>query len=150
MPQSLSQLYAHLVFSTKDRVPFLTAEVQDRLFRYLAGALNAQDCPALKVGGHVDHVHLLFRLSKNKVPSRVVGEIKGESSKWVKAEFGELTEFSWQSGYGMFSVSASQVDAVVAYIANQEEHHRTTTFQEEFRKLLAKSGVEFDERYVWD
>jgi REP element-mobilizing transposase RayT len=109
MPQSLSQLYVHLVFSTRERAGWLTPEVQDRLFPYLAGALKGLDCPTLKVGGHVDHVHLLFRLSKNKAASRVVGDLKGESSKWVKREFPDLEEFAWQAGYGLFSVSSSQV-----------------------------------------
>jgi putative transposase len=150
MSQSLSQLYAHLVFSTKDREPCLGVEVQDRLFRYLAGALKIAESPAVKVGGYVDHVHILFRQSKNKIPSKVVGEIKAQSSKWMKEEFRGQESFAWQAGYGLFSVSASQVATVSNYIENQAEHHRVMTFQEEFRKLLKRSGVEYDERYVWD
>ena len=150
MPQSLSQVYAHLVFSTKDRETCLSSEVQERLFPYLAGALNKQDSPAIKVGGHVDHVHLLYRLSKNRIPSKVIGEIKARSSKWIKDEYPALQGFSWQAGYGLFSVSASQVDEVTAYIAKQAEHHRKMTFKEEFRKFLARYGVKYDERYVWD
>ena len=150
MSQSLSQVYVHLIFSTKDREPWLSAGVQERLFPYLAGALNQQDCPALKVGGHVDHVHLLYRQSRNKVPSRVVGEVKARSSKWVKDEFEGMGGFAWQAGYGMFSVGASQVGEVENYIARQEEHHRKVTFKEEFRRFLERYGVEYDERYVWD
>jgi len=150
MSQSLSQVYVHLIFSTKDREPWLSAQVQERLFPYLAAALNQQDSPALKVGGHMDHVHLLYRMSKNKIPSKVVGEIKARSSKWLKEEFEEMDGFAWQAGYGMFSVSSSLVDEVEEYIARQAEHHRTVTFKEEFRKFLRKYGVDYDERYVWD
>jgi len=150
MSQSLAQLYAHLVFSTKNREPCLTPEVQRRLFPYLAGALKAQGSPAIKVGGYLDHIHILCRLSKNVAPSKTIGEIKTESTKWLKAEFPPLSNFSWQAGYGIFSVSASQVDTLVTYIENQAEHHRTSTFQEEFRKFLGKYSVEFDDRYVWD
>ncbi|NNC88375.1 MAG: IS200/IS605 family transposase [Akkermansiaceae bacterium] len=150
MPQSLTQFYVHLIFSTKNREPWLSAEVQDKLFPYLAGALNAQDSPAIKVGGHFDHVHLLYRASKNKVPSKVVGEIKGQSSKWVKEQFPMLAGFGWQGGYGAFSVDASNVETVTQYVAKQAEHHKVVTFKEEFRRFLAERGVEYDERYVWD
>ncbi len=150
MSQSLSQIYVHLIFSTKGHHPWLTPVIQDRLFPYLASALNANDCPAIKVGGHIDHVHLLFRLSKNNAPSKVIGDIKSQSTKWLKAEFPELQVFSWQAGYGQFSVSPPGIDGVSRYIAGQAEHHRTVSFKEEFRKFLDKHGVEYDERYVWD
>ena len=150
MPQSLSQIYVHLIFSTKGHHPWITPSIQDRLFPYLANALNANDCAAIKVGGYVDHVHLLFRLSTNKVPSKVIGDIKSQSTKWLKAEFGELQTFSWQAGYGQFSVSPPRIDAVSAYIAGQAEHHKTVNFKEEFRRFLDKQGVEYDEGFVWD
>jgi REP element-mobilizing transposase RayT len=150
MPQSLSQVYVHLVFSTKDRDPCLTLDIQQRLFPYLAGALNKQECPAVKIGGHCDHVHLLYRLSKNKIPCKVIGEVKSRSSKWLKESHPALSHFAWQNGYGLFSIGASQVDEVTRYIANQAEHHRRTTFQEEFRRFLDRYGVDYDERYVWD
>ena len=95
MPQSLSQVYAHLVFSTKDREPWLTDDIQARLFPYLAGALNNQDSAAVKVGGHFDHVHLLYRISRNQIPSKVIGEIKAQSSKWAKEEFPRISGFAW-------------------------------------------------------
>ena len=141
MPQSLSQVYAHLIFSTKAREPWLTVEVQNRLWRYLAGSLNAQECHAIKVGGYLDHVHILYRLSKNVAPSKVIGGIKAESSRWIKSEFPSLRDFAWQGGYGVFSVSASRVEGVSEYIANQVEHHRTVTFKEEFRNYLERHGV---------
>ncbi len=150
MGQSLSQLYVHLVFSTKNREPWLSATIQERLFPYLASALNRQDCPALKVGGHIDHLHLLFRLNRTKAASDVVGSIKGESSKWMKREFADTAGFAWQAGFGLFSVSASQLEEVSRYIVDQAEHHRKMTFQEEYRRLLDRFGVEYDERFVWD
>ena len=116
----------------------------------MAGALNHQDSPAVKVGGHLDHVHLLYRVSKNKIPSKVIGEIKSQSSKWLKEEFPGLRNFGWQGGYGLFSVSASRVDDVIEYIAKQADNHKKMTFQEEFRRLLQRSEIEYDERYVWD
>lgn len=150
MPQSLAQNYIHLNFSTNDQYPFLATDVRDHLNPYLAKAFDGQNSPAVKIGGVADHVHVLFRLSKNHALAAVVGSIKGESSKWVKETFPDLLKFAWQGGYGAFSVSASQVDNVTAYIADQEEHHRTKTFEEEFRAFLTNYHVDYDERYVWD
>jgi REP element-mobilizing transposase RayT len=148
MPQSLAQIYVHLVFSTKGRVPLIPAEDAPRLHAYLAGAGQAIECPALLVGGVTDHVHILFRLSKNRALSDAVKELKVESSKWMKEQ--GVREFGWQAGYGAFSIGAAQAEAVTEYIRNQEQHHRRRTFQEEFRELLRRYQVEFDEAYVWD
>jgi REP element-mobilizing transposase RayT len=150
MPQSLSQLYVHLIFSTKHREPLLLSPVREDLHAYLAAVLNSQDSTALKVGGMSDHVHALFRLSKNLALAKIVEEVKTSSSKWVKTQGRGLANFYWQSGYGAFSVSAKDVGEVVDYIAQQETHHRVASFQEEFRKLLGAHGIAFDERYVWD
>ena len=150
MPQSLSQLYVHLVFSTKHREPMLLSPVREPLHAYLATVLNNQDSPALKVGGTSDHVHALFRLSKNLSLAKIVEEIKTSSSKRVKTQGRGLANFHWQSGYGAFSVSAADVEEVVKYITQRESHHRVVSFQEEFRKLLEAHGVTYDERYVWD
>lgn len=149
MPQSLSQIYIHLVFSTKDREPWIQPTVQPRLHAYLAGTLNAIDCPALVVGGMPDHVHLLFRLSRKSALSDVVKDAKVESSKWMKDE-GGASEFAWQAGYGAFSVSASQLETVTHYIQHQAEHHATRTFQEEFRRMLELYQIDYNEAYVWD
>jgi len=148
MPQSLARVLVHLVFSTKNREPFIGADSRDRTFAYLAGTLNAIHCPAVIVGGMPDHVHLLFVLARTLPLSKVVEEVKKESSKWAKEHV--HPEFYWQNGYGAFSVSPSNVPQVTAYIANQEEHHRTRTFQDEFREMLRRHEVEWDERYVWD
>ena len=148
MPQSLSRVLVHLVFSTKNREPLIAPAHRDRVFDYLGGALAALDCPPVRVGGMPDHVHLLFVLSKTTALSKVVEGVKKESSKWAKQHV--RPDFYWQSGYGAFSVSPSNADAVRAYIDGQEEHHRARSFQDEFRGMLRLHDVEWDERYVWD
>ena len=151
MPQSLAQIYLHIVFSTKNRQPFLkNKQIRERTHAYLSGICKNLKCPSLLVGGVEDHVHLLVRFSKNMAVANFIAEIKRESSKWVKEQDRALASFYWQSGYGAFSLSPSHVDAVKKYIAGQEEHHRHESFQDEFRKLCRKYGVEIDERYVWD
>jgi putative transposase len=148
MPQSLSRIIIHLVFSTKNRAPLILPEHRTRLFDYLGGTLNNVGCPVIRVGGVADHVHLLHVLGKTMSVSKVVEEVKKESSKWCKEVV--HPEFYWQAGYGAFSVSPSNVEAVRIYIDGQEEHHRELTFQDEFRELLRRHGIEWDERYVWD
>jgi putative transposase len=148
MPQSLSNLLVHLVFSTKGRAPVLTTEIRRELHPYLAAVARNNGCPSLQVGGVDDHVHLLLALSRTLTIAQLVEHLKTGSSKWLKTK--GLDGFAWQGGYGAFSVSANDSAAVVAYIAGQEEHHRRYSFQEEFRSLMAEAGIEFDERYVWD
>jgi len=148
MSQSLARNAIHLIFSTKNRQPLILPAVRDELFNYLGGILKAINCPPIRVGGVADHVHLLFTLSKTITLAKAVEEVKKESSKWAKGKVNP--KFYWQTGYGAFSVSASQEDAVAAYIDNQEKHHEKRTFQEEFREFLRKHRVEFNEEYVWD
>jgi putative transposase len=150
MGQSLSQLYVHLIFSTKGREASLLGNLRNQTHAYVAAVLNNHDSAALKVGGTSDHVHALFRLAKNRALAEVVEEIKTSSSKWIKTQARGLGGFHWQSGYGGFSVSPSEVDSVVKYIEQQEEHHRATSFEEEYRGFLKAHEVEYDERYVWD
>ena len=150
MPQSLSRILIHLVFSTKGRERFLTSAIQTELHPYLAGTLDNMECPSLQVGGAEDHIHLLFGLSRTRTVAEVVEKVKTSSSKWIKSKGVEFAQFHWQSGYGAFSVSQSHADAVIAYIRNQAQHHQTVTFQEEYRRLLERYKVDFDERYVWD
>ena len=149
MPQSLSQVMIHLVFSTKNREPFINQTIQDRLHGYILGILGQMKCPSIQTGGVADHVHILFVLGRTTTQAEVVEEVKKSSSKWMKAD-GGVPNFSWQNGYGVFSVSESHREKVIDYIKNQEEHHRTITFQEEYRKLLEKYRIPFDEKYVWD
>lgn len=151
MPQSLVQIYVHIVFSTKNRKPFLKdLAFRERTHAYLKGICENQGCPSLQVGGVEDHVHILCRLSKTLDVSTLIRELKRDSSKWIKQENRRLADFYWQLGYGAFSVSPSHVEALKEYIANQVEHHRKETFQDEFRRLCKKYGVAIDERYVWD
>jgi putative transposase len=148
MPQSLSRVLIHLVFSTKNREPLIAPDHRERTFAYLGGALNAIECPVVTVGGVADHVHLLFVLARTMSVSKAVEELKKESSKWAKQNV--HPNFFWQNGYGAFSVSPSNVPQVKAYIDNQEQHHATITFQDEFRELLRRHEIEWDEQYVWD
>ncbi len=151
MSQSLAQIYLHIVFSTKNRKAFLqNRALRAELRSYLGGVCRNLDSPPLIVGGVADHVHVLCRLSRTHTIAEFIREMKRESSKWIKTKDAALGEFHWQDGYGAFSVSPSHVEALRKYIANQEEHHRTESFQDEFRRLLKKYGLEYDERYVWD
>jgi REP element-mobilizing transposase RayT len=145
MPQSLARNVIHLIYSTKNREPRIVPERRDELFCYLAGTLNALKCLPIKVGGVADHVHLMFCLARTLTLSKAVEELKKSSSKWMK-ERGGSPEFYWQNGYGAFSVSPSNEEAVQAYIARQAEHHKKRTFQEEYREFLRKHKIEWDER----
>jgi putative transposase len=150
MSQSLVSNLVHLVYSTKHRVPVLDAEIQQRLWAYKAGILQEWDSPAIVIGGHVDHAHVLFSLSKNHAMKTVVEHVKKGSSIWLKENYPQLHDFHWQGGYAAFSVSESKAPDVRHYIQHQEEHHRVRTFQDELREILRLHGLEFDERYLWD
>jgi REP element-mobilizing transposase RayT len=151
MPQSLAQIYLHLVFSTKHRHAFLKdEELRQRVHAYLVGICKNLDCPSLKTGGVADHVHILCRFGKGAELKNLLRDLKRDSSKWVKTQEPRLADFHWQLGYGAFSISPSHVEALKQYIANQEEHHRQETFQDEFRHLCRKYRLDIDERYVWD
>ena len=151
MSQSLSQVYLHVVFSTKNRARFLQdRDLRERTHAYLAGACRNLDSPSIIAGGVEDHVHILCRLAKTLSVSDFIRELKRESSKWLKEQSPDLSSFFWQGGYGAFSISPGHVEDLKRYIANQEEHHKKETFQEEFRRLLRLYGIEFDEKYVWD
>ncbi len=150
MPQSLAKLYVHIVFSTKKRQPLIDDTLKPALFSYLGGVCQALECHPVRVGGHDDHVHILCILSRKIPLMDLLEEIKKRSSKWAKTQGDAYANFYWQDGYGAFSVSASGVDKVVQYIENQAEHHRKKTYQDEFRGLLDKYQIPYDERYVWD
>ena len=152
MPQSLAQIYLHMIFSTKNREPWLEEELQPGLHAYMAGTSKRLDAPVLKVGGVEDHIHCLLRFPRTLTVAQWVEKVKSSSSSWVneRGSSPNTLKFAWQAGYGAFSVSPSHVKAVSVYIETQKEHHRTVTFQEEYRKFLKKYGITFDERYVWD
>jgi len=150
MPQSLARILIHLVYSTKNRERNLGDDIRDELHRYTAGVLKECGSPAILINSVEDHIHILYSHSKNHSPARIVEEVKVASSKWLKTKGPAYAHFHWQNGYGDFSVSQSNVPEVVKYIANQQEHHRRKSFQEEYREFLQRHEVEYDERYVWD
>jgi REP element-mobilizing transposase RayT len=148
MPSTHLSLHYHLVFSTKNRVPNIVETCRGRLHAYLGGVVRNVEGVPEAIGGVEDHVHLLIGLRATARLADVVRDVKAVSSRWVHEETGDRG-FSWQEGYGAFTVSASQRDMVREYIARQEEHHRKRTFQEEYVELLKRSGVEYDDRYLW-
>ena len=150
MPQSLSSILIHLVFSTKDRTPLLVPAVRPSLHAYLATVARNADCECYCVDGVADHVHLAIRLSRTLPAAQLVEGLKTSSSTWIKTQSPALTAFAWQRGYGAFSVSPTDLEALRRYIDHQEAHHQTHTFQEEYRSVLAQCGMAYDERYVWD
>ncbi len=151
MPQSHAQVWLHIVFSTKERKTYLQTEsFRSEMFRMLAYEVKQSNCVSASVGGYVDHVHLLVGLNRTLTIAKLVEQVKTETSKWAKDAEGGTSRFAWQSGYGAFSVSHSLKDTVDRYIRNQEQHHATMSFQDEYRQLCAKHNIEIDERYVWD
>ena len=150
MGQSLVKNYIHIVFSTKHREPLIHEPVESELHAYLGGICKNLECHPIKVGGHTDHVHILCMLSKKIALMKLLEEVKSHSSKWIKTKGDDHKNFYWQDGYGAFSVNPVEVDAVIAYIANQHEHHSKKSFREEYRAFLKKYNVDYDERYVWD
>jgi REP element-mobilizing transposase RayT len=151
MSQSLSNVLLHLVFSTKNRVPYLKdPQIRETLDAYFVGTLKNLESPSLITKSVEDHVHILCQMSKQITISGLIKEIKIATSSWLKKQSRSLKDFHWQSGYGAFSVSQSRVGHVRRYILNQEEHHKTVSFQDELRALLKKHKIEFDERYLWD
>jgi putative transposase len=150
MGQSLVQNYIHIVFSTKYRQSIIYPPYEAELHAYIGGTCKELDCIALIVGGYTDHIHILCKLSKKIALMTLVQKVKASSSKWMKARDKSLKNFSWQNGYGAFSVNPRDVEVVIRYIENQHAHHNKKNFQKEYRKLLEKHEVDFDEQYVWD
>ena len=151
MSQSLSIVYVHLVFSTKERRPFLRDQkIREASHAYLGESSKRLDCPPILVGGVEDHVHILARFGRTITQAEWVKELKRVSNQWLKEQGPDCADFAWQGGYADFSVSQSNLEQVTNYIAHQEEHHRKMTFQDELRALLRKHKQEWDERYVWD
>ena len=142
--------YFHCVFSTKDRRPLITEELRERLWPYLGGIARENKMKALAIGGVADHVHLLLSLPTTMPIAKAMQLIKGGSSKWVHETFPDQRLFAWQTKYGAFSTSVSQLDGIINYIETQEEHHRKMSFQEEFLALLKKHRIEYDDRYLWE
>lgn len=149
MANTYTCLHYHLIFSTKNREPCIRPDIEQRMWEYLGGIARQNDMKALQIGGFDDHVHLVIGMPPTLAVSKALQLLKGGSSKWIHETFTDLAHFQWQDGYGAFTVSKSQLPMVIHYVANQREHHKVQTFQEEYRAWLQKHGIEYDERYVW-
>jgi REP element-mobilizing transposase RayT len=149
MPGTYTNLLYHIVFSTKNRLPLIVHDIQEELYSYMGGIIRNQKGICLEIGGIADHVHILAKVRPSISISDFLRELKASSSKWASEKRDRLREFAWQEGYAAFSVSESQVAKVCSYIQRQLQHHRRVDFKEEFRELLRKHGVDFDERYLW-
>jgi REP element-mobilizing transposase RayT len=149
MAHTFTNLLTHVIFSTKDRLPLITPEIKPRLHAYIGGIVRSVDGIALAIDGPADHVHLLIKTPASAALADVIRTVKANSSRWVHETF-PRADFAWQTGYGAFSVSFSNVEQVRAYIANQEEHHKTISFQEEFVAFLKRHSIEYDEHYIWE
>jgi len=150
MAQTLVSLLVHVIFSTKNRADLITPQVEPDLFAYIGGILNNNHSKLLAANGTMNHVHLLVSLGKTISLSELIGDIKRDSSVWIKKESADFRNFHWQDGYGAFSIGQSQIAAVKKYLARQKEKHAKKSFENEFRYFLKKYEVEYDERYVWD
>ena len=149
MANTYTSLHCHLVFSTKGRKTWITPDMEQRVWKYLGGIARENRMKALQIGGVEDHIHMVLGLPPTITVSKAVQLIKGGSSRWIHDTFPAFEGFAWQDGYGAFSVSNSQLPHVTEYVANQREHHRVRTFQDEYRALLKRHGIEYDEQYVW-
>jgi putative transposase len=149
MAHTFTNFLTHLIFSTKDRRPLLDAALQQRLYPYIGGIFRELGGSVIAINGPANHLHILALLPSDKAPAEILRLVKTNSSRWVHENFAEQRIFSWQIGYGAFAVSQSHRDDVCKYIAQQQEHHRKTTFEEEFLTFLEKHGIEYDPKYLW-
>ena len=149
MANTYTSLFYHIVFSTKNRIPYIRSEIEQRVWEYMGGVMRHHKLTALQIGGIDDHAHALVMAPPTISPSQIAQYLKGDSSKWIHETFPELRAFAWQEGYGAFTVSKSGLEAVVRYIQNQRAHHQKQDFQDEYLEFLRRHEVEYDERYVW-
>lgn len=150
MPKSFCQVYVHAIFSTKNRVPVLDADLRPDMYALMGGILNQNGGTPIRIGGVEDHVHLLFGLGKKLTIPKEMEIVKTGTSKWIKTQREACGDFHWQAGYGAFSVDNSNVGMIARYIETQERHHASQSFQQEYLKILKKLGIEYDEEYLWD
>ena len=149
MSSTLTNLLVHVVFSTKGREPIITDEYRKRLYSYIGGIIRSEGAEPLAIGGIADHIHLATKIKSNHALSDLVRKLKANSSKWINENRLSIGKFTWQNGYGGFSVSASQIEKVKTYIENQAEHHKTKSFKGELIEILEKHGVDSDPKYLW-
>ena len=150
MANTYSNLFYHIVFSTKGRFSFIDRQIEERIWAYIGGIARKREMTALQVGGIENHIHVLVLAKPVVAPSQIAQWLKGESSKWIHDEFPHLSKFGWQDGYGVFTVSQSQVHHVIEYIRDQRKHHKDQSFEQEYVSLLKLNGVDYDKRYVFD
>lgn len=150
MAHTFTHLLTHIVFSTKDRAAFLDDDLKPRLFAYMAGIIRELGGQVILINGPTDHVHILTTIPARLALSDFLRDLKANSSGWVHREFPSRHDFAWQTGYGAFAVSHSNLESVKEYIRNQEEHHRKLTFKEEFETFLKRHEIEYNERYLWE
>lgn len=149
MANTYTCLHYHIIFSTKNREPWLVPDIEHRIWEFIGGIARAHRMTALQVGGVEDHIHALVNGPPTIAPSQIAQYLKGDSSKWIHEESPALENFWWQDGYGAFTVSTSNIPKVINYIQNQRQHHRKRTFQEEYLEFLRENGIDYDERYLW-
>jgi REP element-mobilizing transposase RayT len=150
MSQSLSKILLHIVFSTKDRVPLIQPNIEQELYAYLAKIIEVNQSHAFLIGGMPDHIHIACSLGRTISVAKLLEEMKRSSSRWIKTKGNAFRHFSWQAGYGAFSLGISQLPVLLKYIERQKEHHRFKTFQEEYVEFLEKYGIEYDPQYIWE
>ena len=149
MGQSLVKNYVHIVFSTKNREPYITSPHDQELYAYIVKIAKELESPVLSIGGHIDHIHILCALSRKIALMTFVQKVKANSSKWIKSKDNDFSNFFWQEGYGAFSVNPTQIDIVSDYILNQSKHHATKSYQSEYLAFLKQYKIEYDEKYIW-
>ena len=149
MGQSLPQNYLHIVFQTKNTAPLIIPEIENSVYEYLGGICSKLDSPSITIGGYLDHVHILCRLSKNISLSEFIQKVKSSSSKLIKTKSSKAKNFYWQDGYGAFSISQSHIKSLTAYIKNQHIHHQKISFKDEYIELLKEYELGFNENYLW-
>jgi putative transposase len=150
MGNTFTSLHYHFVFSTKKREPWISHEIEDRVWKFIGGIARDNGMKTLLVGGMPDHIHLAIALPPTQSVSKALQLLKGGSSKWIKDSLPQMRGFAWQDGYGAFAVSKSNLPDVLAYIKDQQNHHRFKSFQEEYLSFLRRHEIPYDERYLWD
>jgi len=150
MADSYSALYYHIVFSTKNREPWISPDIEQRVWSFVGGIADRNEMTPIKIGGLDDHLHIVVAIPPTLTISKAVQLLKGGSSRWIRTTFPDLETFGWQDGYGAFTVSKSQLPATITYVERQRERHTSWSFQQEYRTLLERHGIEFNERYLFD
>ena len=150
MANTYSNLFYHIVFSTKGRNEWITQDIEERVWAYMGGIARKHEVIAVQIGGTGNHIHIVIMATPKFAPSQIAQWLKGDSSKWIHETFPELGDFAWQDGFGVFSVSKSNVPDVVEYIKNQRAHHAKRTFEDEYVAMLKKHGIDYDDRYLFD